>query len=443
MENIKEVVVVGGGLAGSEAAYQLAKRGIKVKLYEMRPKKNTEVHTGDKFAELVCSNSLGSNLLSNASGLMKEELRMLGSLLIEIADKTRVPAGQALAVGREEFSELVTARLEGEDNIEIIREELTEIPKDTYVLIASGPLSSEKITDEILKITNGNNLYFYDAVAPIVTLESIDQNKVYYQSRYDKGDGEYINCGMTKEEYENFYNELINADRLPLKKFEEEKLFEACMPVEKIALRGEKTLLFGPLKPKGLTNPHKEIKDYAVVQLRQDDKEGKLYNLVGFQTNLKWGEQKRVFQMIPGLENAEFIRYGVMHRNTFIDSTKLLNKTLNLKGNEKVFFAGQITGGEGYVTAIATGMMAAINMYNQIVGKDKFILDDITSIGAIINYITEEGKKEFQPMGPNFGIIRDLEGKRIRDKRERNTALGERSIDYMRKRVGEIDKIND
>ena len=438
MKKIEEVIVIGAGLAGSEAAYQLAKRGVKVKLYEMRPVKNTDVHTGDKFGELVCSNSLGSNLLSNASGLMKEELRMMGSLLVEIADETRVPAGQALAVGREEFAEMVTMRLEAEENIEIIREELTEIPKDRYVIVASGPLSSEGITDEILKLTGGTNLYFYDAVAPIVTLESIDQEKVYYQSRYDKGDGEYINCGMTKEEYDNFYHELINAERSPLKTFEEEKVFEACMPVEKMASRGEKTLLFGPLKPKGLTNPHKTEKDYAVVQLRQDDKNGKLYNLVGFQTNLKWGEQKRVFQMIPGLENADFIRYGVMHRNTFIDSTKLLNKSLNLKTNEKIFFAGQITGGEGYVAAMATGMMSAINLYHHMMGEKEFVLEDLTSTGSIINYITEEGKKEFQPMGPNFGIVRALEGARVRDKRDRNTALGERSVAYMKEKIKEI-----
>ncbi|RUA06439.1 MAG: FADH(2)-oxidizing methylenetetrahydrofolate--tRNA-(uracil(54)-C(5))-methyltransferase TrmFO [Fusobacteria bacterium] len=442
MKNLEEVIVIGGGLAGSEAAYQLAKRGIKVKLYEMRPKKNTDVHLTDKFGELVCSNSLGSNLLSNASGLMKEELRMMGSLLIEIADKTRVPAGQALAVGREEFSKLITSTLEETENIEIIREEITEIPKDKYVIVAAGPLASDSISKEILKLTNGTNLYFYDAVAPIVTLESINQDKVYYQSRYDKGDGEYINCGMTREEYENFYRELINAERIPLKTFEEEKVFEACMPVEKIASRGEKTLLFGPLKPKGLTNPHKEEKDYAVVQLRQDDKDGNLYNLVGFQTNLKWGEQKRVFQMIPGLENAEFIRYGVMHRNTFIDSTKLLNKSLNLKTNEKIFFAGQITGGEGYVTAIATGMMAAINLFHHMIGEPEFILEDLTSTGAIINYITEEGKKEFQPMGPNFGIVRKLEGPRIKDKRARNTALGERSVEYMKTKIKEIKELN-
>ena len=426
----KEVVVIGAGLAGSEAAYQLAKRGIKVKLYEMRPKKNTDVHTGDKFAELVCSNSLGSNLHSNASGLMKEEMRRMESLLVSIADETKVPAGQALAVDREGFSETVTERLEKMENIEVINEELTEIPEDSYVIVASGPLSSDGIAKEIQRLTGDEYLYFYDAVAPILTLESIDLDKVYFQSRYDKGDGEYINCPMNQEEYENFYRELINAERIPLKTFEEEKLFEACMPVEKMASRGEKTLLFGPLKPKGLTNPRTETRDHAVVQLRQDDKDGKLYNMVGFQTNLKWGEQKRVFSMIPGLENAEFIRYGVMHRNTFINSTKLLNDDLSLKNHSNIFFAGQITGSEGYVAAIATGMMAAVNLYNRIEGKEKFVLEDLSSTGAIIKYITEE-KKDFQPMGPNFGIIRSLEGKKIRDKRERYGKIADRALVYL------------
>jgi methylenetetrahydrofolate--tRNA-(uracil-5-)-methyltransferase len=434
----KEVVVVGAGLAGSEAAYQLAKRGIKVKLYEMRPKKNTEVHTGDKFAELVCSNSLGSNLVSNASGLMKEELRRMGSLLIEIADETKVPAGQALAVDREGFSELITNKLRNMENIEIVNEELTELPKDSYVIVASGPLSSEGIAKEIQKLTGDDYLYFYDAVAPIVTLESIDMDKVYFQSRYDKGDGEYINCPMNKEEYDAFYDALINAERMPIKTFEEEKLFEACMPVEKMAVRGEKTLLFGPLKPKGLTNPRTETRDYAVVQLRQDDKDGKLYNMVGFQTNLKWGEQKRVFQMIPGLEKADFVRYGVMHRNTFINSTKLLNDDLSLKEHPNVFFAGQITGSEGYVAAIATGLMSAVNLYNRMEGKNKFVLEDLSSTGAIIKYITEE-KKDFQPIGPNFGIIRSLEGKKIRDKRERYNKLAERALEYLDK---ELENIN-
>lgn len=428
---MEKITIIGAGLAGSEAAYQLAKKGYKVKLYEMRPKKNTEVHTSDKFAELVCSNSLGSNLLSNASGLMKEELRHFGSLLVQIADQNKVPAGQALAVDREGFSEEVTKVLKENPNIEIINEELLEIPKNGIVLIASGPLTSESLSKEISQLTGSEDLYFYDAVAPIVTFESIDKEKVYFQSRYNKGDGEYINCPMNKEEYESFLDALISAERFPLKSHEEEKLFEACMPVERIAARGRETLLYGPLKPKGLTNPRTEKRDHAVVQLRQDDKEGKLYNLVGFQTNLKWPEQKRVFSMIPGLENAEFIRYGVMHRNTFINSSKLLNPSLNLKSDERIYFAGQITGSEGYMAAIATGYMAAINIINKLEGRAPLILDNRSSIGSIIQYITEE-KKDFQPMGPNFGIIRSLEGKRIKDKIERYNEISRIALEYIR-----------
>ena len=432
----KEVIVIGAGLAGSEAAYQLAERGIKVKLYEMRPKLSTEAHKTENFAELVCSNSLGGDHLGNASGLMKEELRLFGSLLMKVADEFRVPAGQALAVDRNLFSEKITNILKNHPNIEFINEELKEIPMDRIVLIASGPLTSPVLSENIKKLTKDEYLYFYDAAAPIVTFESIDKDKVYFQSRYDKGDGEYINCPMTEEEYNKFYESLINAERIPLKKFEEEKLFEACMPVERIASRGIKTLLFGPLKPKGLTNPRTNARDYAVVQLRQDDKEGKLYNLVGFQTNLRWGEQKRVFSMIPGLENADFVRYGVMHRNTFINSPKVLTTSLNLKEYENIFFAGQITGSEGYVCAMATGLMAGINIYNKIVGKEPLVLEDLSSIGAIIKYITEE-KKDFQPMGPNFGMIRDLEGKRIRDKKERYNKISERAITYLKENFSE------
>lgn len=426
----KEIIVIGAGLAGSEAAYQLAERGLKVKLYEMRPKKNTEAHKTNNFAELVCSNSLGGDHLGNASGLMKEELRRMGSLLIKIADECKVPAGQALAVDREGFSGKITDIISNHPNIEVIYEEITEIPRDRIVLVASGPLTSEVLSKDIQKLTNAEHLYFYDAAAPIVTLESINMDKVYFQSRYDKGDGEYINCPMNEEEYTNFYTNLINAERAPLKKFEEEKLFEGCMPVERIASRGERTLLFGPLKPKGLTNPRTGTRDYAVVQLRQDDKDGKMYNMVGFQTNLKFGEQKRVFSMIPGLENAEFIRYGVMHRNTFINSTKLLTTSLNMKDNKNIFFAGQITGGEGYVAAIGTGMMAAMNIYNMIEGKEPLVFDDRSAIGAMIKYITEE-KKDFQPMGPNFGIIRSLEGKKIRDKRERYHTISNIALEYL------------
>ncbi|MFK4785667.1 methylenetetrahydrofolate--tRNA-(uracil(54)-C(5))-methyltransferase (FADH(2)-oxidizing) TrmFO [Fusobacterium sp. MFO224] len=434
---LKEVIVIGAGLAGSEAAYQLAERGIKVKLYEMRPNGSTEAHKTEYFSELVCSNSLGGDHLGNASGLMKEELRRLGSLLVKTADEFKVPAGQALAVDRTLFSQKITNTLKNHENIEIINEELKEIPKDKIVLIASGPLTSESLSENIKKLTKGEHLYFYDAAAPIVTLSSINLDKVYFQSRYDKGEGEYINCPMNEDEYNKFYENLITAERAPLKKFEEEKLFEGCMPVERIASRGIKTLLFGPLKPKGLTNPRTNSRDYAVVQLRQDDKEGKLYNLVGFQTNLKWGEQKRVFSMIPGLENAEFVRYGVMHRNTFINSTELLKPTLNLKSNENIYFAGQITGGEGYVCAMATGLMAGINIYNKIMNKKEFILEDLSAIGAIIKYITEE-KKNFQPIGPNFGMIRDLEGKRIRDKRERYHTISERALEYLDEKIKEM-----
>lgn len=433
----KGVIVIGAGLAGSEAAYQLAERGIKVKLYEMRPIISTEAHKTEYFSELVCSNSLGGDHLGNASGLMKEELRHLGSLNMKIADEFKVPAGQALAVDRNLFSEKITNILKHHENIEIINEELKKIPKDKIVLVASGPLTSEALSENIKELTHGEQLYFYDAAAPIVTFSSINLDKVYFQSRYDKGDGEYINCPMNEEEYNQFYENLINAERAPLKKFEEEKLFEGCMPVERIATRGIRTLLYGPLKPKGLTNPRTNYRDHAVVQLRQDDKEGRLYNLVGFQTNLKWGEQKRVFSMIPGLENAEFVRYGVMHRNTFINSTKLLKGSLNLKNNKNIYFAGQITGGEGYVCAIATGLMAGINIYNKIMGKEEFILEDLTSIGSIIKYITEE-KNNFQPIGPNFGIIRDLEGKRIRDKRERYHKVSKIALEYLDEKIKEI-----
>ena len=434
----KEVIVVGAGLAGCEAAYQLAKRGIKVKLYEMKSKKMTEAHKKPYYAELVCSNSLGGDNLANASGLMKEELRRLDSLLIKIADKNRVPAGQALAVDRDGFSIEITEYLKNMENIEIIEEEFTNIPEDKIILLASGPLTSETLSKEIGELTHSDHLYFYDAAAPIVTLESIDMSKAYRQSRYGKGEGEYINCPMNKEEYYAFYNALITAERVPLKTFEEEKLFEACLPVERIAMTGERTLVFGPLKPKGLINPNTDKMDYAVVQLRQDDKEGKLYNIVGFQTNLKWGEQKRVFSMIPGLENAEFIRYGVMHRTTFINSSKLLDETLKLKSRDNIYFAGQITGSEGYVSSIATGAMAAINIAHKILGKESFILDDRSAIGAMIKYVTEE-KKNFQPMGPNFGIIRSLDGVRIRDKKERYNTISKIALDYLDTKIGELD----
>ncbi len=434
---IKEVNVVGGGLAGVEAAYQLIKEGVPVHLYEMRPVKKTDVHKTSDFAELVCSNSLRADGLKNAVGVLKQEMTMNDSLIIKMARDHAVPAGGSLAVDREGFSHAVTEFIENHPLVTVHREEVTKIPEGPTI-IASGPLTSDALAKEIMNLMgNQDYFYFYDAAAPIVTKESIDFNKAFYKSRYDKGDGEYINCPMNKEEYYNFYNALVSAERVPLKAFEEEKIFDACMPVERIAMTGEKTLVFGPLKPKGLTNPKTDKMDYAVVQLRQDDKDGRLYNLVGFQTNLKWGEQKRIFSMIPGLENADFVRYGVMHRNTFINSTELLDKTLKLKNSENIYFGGQITGSEGYVSSIATGMMAAINIAHKLEGKAPFILDDRSAIGAMVKYITEE-KKNFQPMGPNFGIIRGLDGERIRDKKERYMRISQIALDYLDSKLGEI-----
>lgn len=413
--------VIGGGLAGSEAAYQIAKRGIKVRLYEMKPIKFSPAHSSENLAEIVCSNSLKSNLLTNACGLLKEELRRLDSLLIKCADETAVPAGQALAVDREEFSRLVTKKIEENENIEIIKEEVTTIP-DGITIIATGPLTSDALSSEIAKLTGEEKLFFYDAAAPIVTKESIDMNNAFTADRYGKGDSDYINCPMTKEEYELFYNELINAEVTNKHEFEKGNLFEGCMPIEEMARRGSQTLTYGPLKPVGF-----DKKYYAVVQLRQDNKEGTLYNLVGFQTNLKFGEQKRVFSMIPALKNAEFVRYGVMHRNTYINAPKLLDNTFNLKGT-KIFFAGQISGVEGYVESIASGMVAAINAVQMIEGKEKIVFSEETMIGALSAYISTENKN-FQPMNANFGILNC--DKKIKDKVQKYTYLAERSLAHF------------
>ena len=413
--------VIGGGLAGSEAAYQIAKRGIKVKLYEMKPIKFSPAHSSENLAEIVCSNSLKSNLLTNACGLLKEELRRLDSLLIKCADETAVPAGQALAVDREEFSRLVTKKIEENENIEIIKEEVTTIP-DGITIIATGPLTSDALSSEIAKLTGEEKLFFYDAAAPIVTKESIDMNNAFTADRYGKGDSDYINCPMTKEEYEFFYNELINAEVTNKHEFEKGNLFEGCMPIEEMARRGSQTLTYGPLKPVGF-----DKKYYAVVQLRQDNKEGTLYNLVGFQTNLKFGEQKRVFSMIPALKNAEFVRYGVMHRNTYINAPKLLDNTFNLKGT-KIFFAGQISGVEGYVESIASGMVAAINAVQMIEEKEKIVFSEETMIGALSAYISTENKN-FQPMNANFGILNC--DKKIKDKVQKYTYLAERSLAHF------------
>ena len=420
------VSVIGGGLAGCEAAYQIAKRGVKVKLYEMRPKNYSPAHSSDKLAEIVCSNSFKSNKITNACGLLKEELRLLDSLLIKCADETCVPAGQALAVDRDSFSDLVTSKLEAMENVEIIRDEVEKIPEGK-VVIATGPLTSEKFSKEILNLIGKEYLSFYDAAAPIVTYESINLEKTFRADRYGKGDSDYINCPMNEEEYTKFYNELINAENVELKQFEKGDLFEGCIPIEQMAKRGEKTLLFGTLKPVGFD---KNGRPHAVVQLRQDNKEGTLYNLVGFQTNLKFNEQKRVFSLIPGLENAEFVRYGVMHRNTYINSPEILSSTFNMNNNKEIYFAGQITGVEGYVESIASGLAAGINVAKQALNEGKFVLPDITVLGALTKYINTPNRN-FQPMNANFGIIRPLT-LNIRDKIRKYEMYANRSINYIK-----------
>ncbi|KPU28229.1 tRNA (uracil-5-)-methyltransferase [Caloranaerobacter sp. TR13] len=431
-----EVMVIGGGLAGCEASWQLASRGIKVKLFEMRPVKNTEAHHTDKLAELVCSNSLKSDSIENAIGLLKAEMRMLNSLIMEAADNNRVPAGGALAVDRERFSEEITNKICNHPNIELIRNEITEIPTDSFVIIATGPLTSKGLTDHISKLTKAEHLYFYDAAAPIVTYESINMKRAFKGSRYNKGEADYINCPMNKEEYERFYQELIKAEVHPLKNFEKQIVFEACMPIETMAKRGKETLLYGPLKPVGLENPITKEKYYAVVQLRQDNKEGTLYNMVGFQTNLKWGEQKRVFSLIPALENAEFVRYGVMHRNTYIDSPKVLKPTYQLKEYENIMFAGQITGVEGYVESAASGLVAGINMSRILLDKQPLIFPIETALGSLSNYISDGSISNFQPMHINFGIMPALEH-RVKNKKERNKLKSERSLKVLQKFIKE------
>ncbi len=441
------ITIIGGGLAGCESAYQIAKRGIKVKLYEMKPVKFSPAHSNKDLAEIVCSNSFKSNLHTNACGLLKEELRYLDSLLIKIADETRVPAGQALAVDREMFSKRVTEEIQKNPLIEIINEEVTDIEekaKEGIVIIATGPLTSDGLAKEISKITGEDKLYFYDAAAPIITKDSIDFNIAFFGNRYEQEkeknetieewkkrletaqDVSYINLPMNKDEYEKFVEEIINAEIVTLHEFEKREIFEGCMPIEIMANRGKDTLRFGPLKPVGFDDPRTGKRPYAVVQLRQDNKEGNIYNMVGFQTNLKFGEQKRVFTMIPGLKNAEFIKYGVMHRNTYINSTKLLDNTYNLKENKKIFFAGQITGVEGYVESISSGLVSAINACAMYKNEDKITFPENTIIGALAKYISTKNDK-FQPMNANFGILPELDEK-IRDKKERYGKLGDRSL---------------
>ena len=444
--------VIGGGLAGTEAAYQIAKRGIKVKLYEMKPNKYSPAHSNQNLAEIVCSNSFKSNLHTNACGLLKEELRAMDSLLIRIADNTAVPAGQALAVDREIFAKKVTEAIKSNPNIEVINEEVVDLEKlieEAITIVATGPLTADELAKNISKITAQDKLYFYDAAAPIVTKDSINFDIAFWGDRYEqerekdeeigtwkerlkntKEKQNYINLPMNKEEYENFYKNLIDAEVVELHHFEKREIFEGCMPIEIMAKRGEDTLRFGPLKPVGFTDPRTGKRPYALVQLRQDDTEGNIFNLVGFQTNLKYGEQKRVFSMIPGLENAEFVKYGVMHRNTFIDSSHLLTNTYKMKSIKNLYFAGQITGVEGYVESISSGLMAGINAANEFYGKEEFTLPIETMTGALANYISTPNEK-FQPMNANFGIVPGLE-KRIKDKKEKYTILADRAISKLK-----------
>ena len=431
---MEKVTIIGAGLAGSESAIYLADKGIKVDLIEMRPNKTTGAHKTGYCAEFVCSNSLGAVDITSASGLLKEEMKLLGSTLIKEAFLNSVPSGNSLSIDRFGFSKKITDIIKNHPNINFIEDEIVELPDNGINIVATGPLTSKNLADDIIKKTGSNNFSFYDAIAPIVKKSSINFDKAFYASRWDKGDADFINCPMTKEEYENFYEILTTAETIELKNFEA-KFFEGCMPVEVMAKRGVDTLRFGPMKPVGLFDKRiptefKKQQFYAVVQLRQDDKEAELYNLVGFQTNLKWGEQKKMIQSIPGLENAEIVRYGVMHANCFINSPKLLNKTLQAKFNPNLFFAGQITGVEGYNESIATGLFAAINAYRLIKNEPLIELDNKTMLGALIDYITFVGHKNLQPVNSNWGIVAPIElDKKIRkDKKAKNSILANRSI---------------
>ena len=444
---MKKVLIVGAGLAGSEAAWQAANYGAEVTLYEMRPVKSTPAHKTAGFVELVCSNSLRGAGLENAVGVLKEEMRRLGSIIIEAADATKVPAGGALAVDRHGFSDYITEKVSSHPNITVIHEELTAIPEaeDVVTVIASGPLTEGPLAAAIAARTGDDSLYFYDAAAPIVSLESVDMSKAYRASRYGKGEAAYINCPMTKEEYEAFWTELVNAEKAPTRDFEKEKFFEGCMPVEVMASRGESTLLFGPLKPVGLEHPETGVRPYAVVQLRQDNASATLYNIVGFQTHLKWPEQRRVFGMIPGLEHAEFLRYGVMHRNTFLNSPQHMRPTLQLRGTDTLLFAGQMTGVEGYVESASSGLIAGINAARLADGKEPLVFPEDSCHGALSHYITTSEAKHFQPMNVNFGILpamdmRDANGRYIKDKKLKKQKLAERAlaaIDLFQPKIGE------
>lgn len=431
------VSVIGAGLAGCEAAWQLAERGINVTLYEMKPEKKTPAHHSDSFAELVCSNSLRSNELTNAAGLLKEELRRLGGLIVKCADENQVEAGGALAVDREAFAKAVTDKIKNHPNIKIVYGEVTEIPKDSHVIIATGPLTSDALFDAIHEKVGGDFLHFFDAAAPIVTFESIDMDSAYFASRYDKGTPDYINCPLSKEEFDPFWEALTTAEEAEVHGFEDKLVFEGCMPIEVNARRGHDTLLFGILKPVGLPDPKTGKDPYAVLQLRKDNAQGSLYNLVGCQTHLKWGEQKRIFSMIPALKNAEYVRYGVMHRNTFLDSPRLLDHNFALRSDSRIRFAGQMTGVEGYVESNASGFLAGLATANEILGKKEPNFHQTTAIGALGHYISNETVVKFQPMNINFGILEPL-GYKIRGKREKNMKISERALEIIDNMKGDI-----
>ncbi|MEQ3451607.1 methylenetetrahydrofolate--tRNA-(uracil(54)-C(5))-methyltransferase (FADH(2)-oxidizing) TrmFO [Enterococcus cecorum] len=430
------VNVIGAGLAGSEAAWQIANAGVAVHLYEMRPTKKTPAHHTNQFAELVCSNSLRGNSLQNAVGVLKEEMRRMNSVIIHSADETSVPAGGALAVDRDTFSATVTEKLRNHPLITVYEEELTAFPEGITV-VATGPLTSEGLAKTIKEFNGSDGFYFYDAAAPIIEKSSINFDKVYLKSRYDKGEAAYLNCPMTKEEFEAFRKELVNAEVAPLKEFEKEKYFEGCMPIEVMAARGEKTMLFGPMKPVGLEDPKTGKRPYAVIQLRQDNAAASLYNIVGFQTHLKWGEQKRVFQMIPGLENAEFVRYGVMHRNSFMNSPELLEPTYQSRKDSRIFFAGQMTGVEGYVESAASGLIAGINAARLAKGEELVVFPRETAMGSMAYYITHAEGKYFQPMNANFGLFPELP-ERIRDKKLRYETLANRALESLEQVKNEL-----
>ena len=437
---MEKITVIGAGLAGCEAAFTIASLGVKVDLIEMKPLKKSPAHKTDNFAELVCSNSLKANRTDSAAGLLKEEMRLLGSVCLTAADIAQVPAGGALAVDRNVFSDLITQKIKECKNINVINRVVDKLPTDEICVVATGPLTDGALAQEIERFTGSGNLSFYDAAAPIVTADSIDFSSAFIASRYDRdetGQGDYINCPMNKEEYELFHSELINAEGAPLHEFDKQlKVYEGCMPIEVLARRGADSIRFGPLKPVGLRDPRTGHRPWAVVQLRKENSDGTLYNLVGFQTNLKFGEQKRVFSMIPALKNAEFMRYGVMHRNSFINSPKLLNADLSLKNASNIFFAGQLSGVEGYMESAASGIIAGINAVNKLKNKQPFVLPKISMIGALIDYITDETLKNFQPMGANFGVIPPLDVK-IKDKKERYAALANRSLEWFDENIKE------